>query len=63
MNNKMLNREFQSKMLIEKKRFNAKSGFTDSEDEEETSTKCKTILSHFPEAFPFFKLNTDKVLT
>ena len=39
MNNKQLNREF-SHMMIEKKRFNTKSGFTDSENEDE-NTKCK----------------------
>ena len=42
MNNKALNREFTNSMRIQKKNFNAKSGFTDSEDEEEdTSTKCR----------------------
>ncbi len=38
MNNKQLNREF-NQMLIEKKKFNNKSGFTDSEDDDENS-KC-----------------------
>ena len=43
MNNKALNREFTNNMLVEKKRFNAKSGFTDSEEEDE-STRCTLSL-------------------
>lgn len=46
MNNKALNREFQNNMLVEKKRFNAKSGFTDSEEEDE-STRCNFHILDF----------------
>ncbi len=39
MNSKALNREFTNNMKIQKKNFNAKSGFTDSEEDDE-DTKC-----------------------